>query len=152
MLTIRAFLSSPTILGGIRVAKLFSFLCCVAVFFLHPLSCVCYLDHFSVYSIIDCLFGFLWHFPNSWYLVLYMSSLVNTRRHITRFSWCGIHMGVSWRCVTYQINISPLWTRCKWMPCVWRMSSHLDELDGLGRFFKEWSFTVFRKANVPTLH
>ena len=48
------------IYGGVRVAHVLSFLCCVSCFvYLRPVSCVPSYAAFSVLSILDFLFDFL---------------------------------------------------------------------------------------------
>jgi len=50
---------SPPVFGGVRVAHLLGFLCCVfVVVCLHPVSCVPGIDGFSRLSILDCPFVF----------------------------------------------------------------------------------------------
>jgi hypothetical protein len=48
------------VFGGVRVAHLFSFLCRVFCFVcLRPVSCVPNVANMSGFSILDCSFGFL---------------------------------------------------------------------------------------------
>ena len=55
------FLSNDFVFGGVRVAHLFSFLCCIFCFFrLRLVSCTSDVARVSRLSILDCLFGSLW--------------------------------------------------------------------------------------------
>jgi hypothetical protein len=55
-LTFREYMGSHSVVGGVRVAHIISFLCCVC---LGPDSCVPNVASFSGLSNIDCPFGFL---------------------------------------------------------------------------------------------
>ena len=56
----------PRLVGGIHVAHLFSFLCCVFMFVcLRPVSCVPNLASISILSILDCPFGLLTVYNNT---------------------------------------------------------------------------------------
>ena len=60
LLTLREHLDSSKVFGGIRVAHVFSFLCCIFDFVcLHSVSCVPNVAIVSGLSILDYLFGFL---------------------------------------------------------------------------------------------
>jgi hypothetical protein len=62
MLTLRENLDSPPVCGGVRVAHLVCFLCCVGYLCfvcLPPVSCVSNVISVSALSILDCLFGCL---------------------------------------------------------------------------------------------
>jgi hypothetical protein len=57
LLTLRGRLASLPGFGGVRVAHLYSFLCCVVC--LRLVSCVPNVATFSGFLILDCPFGFL---------------------------------------------------------------------------------------------
>jgi len=62
LFTLREHMGSPLVFDGVRVVRLFRFLCCIHCFVcLHHMSCVPNFDSFSGLSILDCPFGFLWH-------------------------------------------------------------------------------------------
>ena len=59
-ITLREHLVSPPVFGGIRVARLFSFLCCIfCLVCLRPVTCVPNVASFSGLSIPASPFGFL---------------------------------------------------------------------------------------------
>ena len=57
LLTLREHLGSPLVFGGVHVAHIFSFLCCVFAC-LRPVSCVPNIASFSQLFIRDCPFDF----------------------------------------------------------------------------------------------
>jgi hypothetical protein len=60
LFTLCEHLGSRQVFGGVRVAHLFSFLCCIFCFVcLHPMSCAPIVASVSGFSILDCPFGFL---------------------------------------------------------------------------------------------
>jgi len=60
LLVLRGRLGSPSGFGGISVAHLFIFLCCVfCLVCLRPVSCVPTVASFAGFYILDCPFGFL---------------------------------------------------------------------------------------------
>ena len=64
LFTCHEHLGSPPVFGGVRVAHLFSFLCCVVLFCFVCLrleSCVNGVASVSGLSILDCPIGFLYH-------------------------------------------------------------------------------------------
>ena len=74
LLALRGRLGLRPVLGGVRIAHRFSFLCC-GIFRLRPVSFVRNVASFSGLSILECLFGFLlrlftkrliYELPNWW--------------------------------------------------------------------------------------
>ena len=103
LLTLCEHLSSPAVFGEVRVAHLFSFLCCVFCFVcLRPVSCV---PKVSGFSILDRPFGFLSR----------LFELSNRKQHYFlkiifrgfRFKHLGKFHQNRYYCLQFRITCSP---------------------------------------------